>query len=64
MMINRKLLIIMKQVMGSPNYIFLESAKKFISKLKKSKQVIIEIEFFQNGEKQIKFNTDGLKWSH
>jgi len=49
---------------GSSNYIFIESAKSFITKLKKAKHVIIEAEFYDNGVKQIEFNTDSLKWSY
>ena len=44
--------------------IFLSSGKKIIEKLKTAKQVIIEVEFFQVGRKQITFNVAGLKWEH
>ena len=47
---------------GSTGIIFLEDSVRFLEKLKKSKHVIIEAEFFDNGYKQLEFNTDGLKW--
>ncbi len=42
--------------------IFIENAKGFLAKLKKSKKAIIEAEFYRNGMQQITFNTTNLKW--
>jgi hypothetical protein len=47
---------------GSANILFIDSAKRFLAKLKTSKQVIIEAPFFQAGKQQIEFNVVGLKW--
>lgn len=47
---------------GTSNLIFIEGAKGFLRKLKKSKRVIVEAEFFQNGMQQMMFETAGLKW--
>lgn len=47
---------------GSNNMIFIQSAKGFLANLKKSKRVMIEAEFYQNGLQQMTFNTANLKW--
>lgn len=47
---------------GSSNMVFIQGAKGFLRKLKKSKRAVIEAEFFQNGMQQMKFNTENLKW--
>lgn len=49
---------------GSADIIFLNQSKKFISRLKTAKKVIIETMFFQEGNKQLEFDVDGLKWNH
>lgn len=47
---------------GSSNMVFIEGSRNFLKKLKKSKTVIVEAEFFQNGLHQMKFKTEGLNW--
>jgi len=47
---------------GSSTIAFISNAKKFISKLKNSKVVIVECEFFEEGTRTMEFKTDGLKW--
>lgn len=47
---------------GSSDILFINSEKTFISKLKNSKKLIIEAEFYQEGLKQMEFNTEGLDW--
>jgi hypothetical protein len=47
---------------GSSDTIFLNSTAELIAKMKTSKKVIIEAEFFQEGLKQMEFNVSGLKW--
>lgn len=49
---------------GSDNVIFLNNAAQFIKKIKDATHVIIEAEFFENGSKQIEFNTNGLVWDN
>lgn len=47
---------------SSPNVMFILPAKKMIEKIKKSKKMVIEVEFYNEGLRQIEFNTAGLKW--
>lgn len=47
---------------GTSNMIFIQGAKGFLSRLKKSKKAVVEAEFFHNGMQQMTFNTANLKW--
>lgn len=47
---------------GTSNMVFVQGAKGFLAKLKKSKKVIVEAEFFQNGIQQLTFDTTNLEW--
>lgn len=47
---------------GSSDLIFINATKGIISKLKVSKKVIIEVEFFNEGIRQIEFDVQGFKW--
>jgi len=47
---------------GSSNTYFIKAKTKFLNKLKKSKKVYIETEFYTNGLKVMEFNTAGLEW--
>lgn len=49
---------------GSNNQVFITPAKKFIRLLKKSKKVLIQTEFYQNGSKIIEFTPAGFKWPY
>lgn len=49
---------------GTNNMVFIEGAKGFLAKLKKSEKVIVEAEFFQNGMQQLAFDTANLKWEN
>lgn len=49
---------------GSSNTVFINSANKVISKLKKAKKLIIEAEVFDNGTQQMEFTVSGFLWSH
>ena len=42
--------------------IFINSTKAIISKLKTSKKIIIEAEFFNEGNRQMEFDVTGFKW--
>lgn len=44
----------------SSTIIFIQNYTKFVSELEKSNQLIIEAEFYQEGHRQIKFNTQGF----
>ncbi len=47
---------------GSSDVIFVNGESKFLSKLKKAKQLIIEARFYNSGDKQFKFDVSNLKW--
>jgi hypothetical protein len=47
---------------GTSNMVFVQNARGFLAKLKKSQRVVVEAEFFQNGMQQMTFNSAGLKW--
>lgn len=49
---------------GSSNLAFIDEANAFIAKAKKSKKVIIEIEFYQEGLRAIEFDVSNLNWPH
>ena len=39
---------------------FFENEKKLLEKFKKAKKVVVELPFYQSGNKQFSFNTEGL----
>lgn len=47
---------------GSANVIFISPEENFIRKLRKSKKLIIEAEFYSHGPRQMTFLPEGLKW--
>jgi len=47
---------------GTTGLIFIENADKFVTRLKSARTVIIEANFFQEGPKQMEFDTAGLTW--
>lgn len=49
---------------GTNNMVFIEGSKGFLNNLKKSKKLIVEAEFFNNGVQQMTFDTSNLKWDH
>lgn len=50
---------------GSSETMFLDgSIEQFINDLKQSKTAMIEIGFFNYGNQQFRFDTNGLEWSH
>jgi hypothetical protein len=49
---------------GSSDMVFVEGAKGFLAKLKKSKRVMIEAEFYRNGMQQLAFDTANLNWEN
>lgn len=54
-----------KAAAGTSETMFLDgSVDQFINKLKKSKNVMIEIGFFNYGNQQFRFDTGGLEWSY
>lgn len=46
----------------SSNQIFLSPASKFLSELKKSKKVFIEVTYYSAGSRISEFKSDGLRW--
>lgn len=49
---------------GTNNMVFIQGSKNFLGKLKKSKKLIVEMEFYQNGVQQMTFNIANLKWGN
>lgn len=47
---------------GSSDIIFINSAKEIINKLKNSSKMLIEVEFYNEGNRQIEFDVGQLKW--
>lgn len=47
---------------GSSNVMFVDPTSKFISMLRKAKNVTIEAPFFEAGRQQFQFNVEGLIW--
>ena len=46
---------------NSSNNVFINSADRFINKLKKSKKVIIQATVYDNGDQLMEFNTEGFE---
>ena len=49
---------------GTSTVIFINQVEKFINRLKTSKKLLIEAEFYQEGNVQVSYDTEGLKWEH
>ena len=49
---------------GSTGVLFIRNSPRFIDAVKTSDKVVIEAEFFQEGNRQMIFNTAGLSWNH
>ncbi|TBH74901.1 hypothetical protein [Aquirufa nivalisilvae] len=47
---------------GKSTTIFLSKSSSIIKRLKKSKKLIIEVDFYDNGTSQFEFDVEGLKW--
>lgn len=47
---------------NSTDVLFFDGEASVLSKIKKSKKVVVEVPFFQNGNQQFTFNTENLKW--
>lgn len=47
---------------GDTKTIFLNNSNSIIERLKKTKNVILEVEFYSEGTNQFEFNVEGLKW--
>jgi hypothetical protein len=47
---------------GAMTMIFLEDSSKFLTNLKNSKHLTIEVAFYQEGRKQLEFDTSNLQW--
>lgn len=48
----------------SSTYIFIDNANSFISKLKKSKNLIIECTFYNEGAQIVHFDVNKFSWNH
>ena len=49
---------------GSHDLIFLDSAGELIERIKKAQSFIIEVAFYQEGNKLLNFNSDDFVWNH
>lgn len=47
---------------GSSDIIFINSVREVVNKIKSSKKMIIEAEFYNEGNRQIEFSIEQLKW--
>jgi hypothetical protein len=47
---------------GSTGQLFINSERSFVERLKKSKKLVIEAQFYQEGPKQMTFDVSGLSW--
>ena len=47
---------------GSSGVVFFNSKQRLLTAIKKSKEMIVEINYYHAGRQQIAFNTEGLKW--
>lgn len=48
---------------NSTNYIFIRDYKNFVNQIRKTDEVTIEAKFYQEGNRAMKFATDGLDWN-
>jgi hypothetical protein len=48
---------------GSMSQIFIDNPNRFLKKLKRSKKLMIEASFYNEGNRVIEFNVEGLKWN-
>lgn len=49
---------------ASTGVIFIRGEKRFLSKLRKAKSLVIEAEFFHAGSHQMYFDVSGLEWAY
>jgi hypothetical protein len=49
---------------GGTDMIFIHPAKSIINKMKKSKIMLVEVSFYNEGSQTLNFNVDSLKWDH
>lgn len=49
---------------NNPEYIHLNNPSGFINKVKQSKQVLIQCDFYNEGTRTLTFNTEGFEWNH
>lgn len=49
---------------GSSDVIFINNTKLLIQKLKKAKTMLIEAEFYSNGNKIMEFDVSNFEWKH
>lgn len=49
---------------GDNRYLFISSANRFINKLKRAKQLIVQAVLYDNGTQQMEFDVTGFKWDH
>lgn len=49
---------------GKATVLFLHPAKKFISRIKTAKKMMVQAEFYESGQQVMEFDVAGLKWDH
>ncbi len=46
----------------SSDIIFFESEQAILKRIRKAKKIVVEVEFYKEGKRQIEFDVNGLKW--
>jgi hypothetical protein len=49
---------------GRANIIFFDAEQKLVNQLKAARSMVIDVEFYAQGRRQISFRTAGLRWNH
>ena len=47
---------------GRSNEIFITPEARFLAKLRSASKVVVEAEFYEEGDQQLNFSVKGLKW--
>ena len=47
---------------GTPTILFLGNEREFLSRLRRARRLVIEVDFYQAGRQQLRFDVAGLRW--
>lgn len=47
---------------GSPTILFVGNERDFLSRLRRARRLVIEVDFYQAGRQQLRFDVAGLRW--
>lgn len=48
---------------GSPTILFIGNPRDFLSRLRRARRLVIEVDFYQAGRQQLRFDVAGLRWA-